>query len=164
MNTVNHYDDKSITAFNTADLGYATNFENIEAGTPSIHNRGLLTGTTTRVLDQNGNTFLHSTNLYDDKGRALQTTGTSYQGNVTRSTNQYDFSGTIRSTNYSENKTINGVGYDNFKIISKMTLNHAGRLKETWKNVTRKYKADALQTEVITATGDKLVMKISMMS
>src|SRR4051812_35322522 len=136
MNTISRYDEQATTAFTAVTLGYAGNFENMEPATPSKLTRGLQTSTTARVLDQNGNTYLHSTILYDDKGRVLQTISTNYQGNAVRSTNQYDFTGKVRSTNYTESKSLSGGGSDIYKIITKTEFDHADRLLATKKNFT----------------------------
>ena len=155
MNTISRYDEQAVTAFTAVTLGYADNYENMEPATPSKFTRGLQTSTTARVLDQNGNTYLHSTILYDDKGRVLQTASTNYQGNPVRSTNQYDFTGKVRSTNYTESKSLTGGGSDIYKIISKMEFDHADRLLATKKNFTRTYRENPTTPEVITTSGDK---------
>jgi hypothetical protein len=155
MNTITRYDEQVTTAFTAVELGYADNYENMEPATPSKKTRGLKTSTTTRVFDQNGNTYLHTTILYDEKGRVLQTTGTNYQGNAVRSTNQYDFAGKIRSANYTETKSLSGGGSDIYKIISKAEFDHADRLLSTLKKFTRTYRANATTPEVITTSGEK---------
>jgi RHS repeat-associated protein len=169
INAVNYYDGWTAGQYISETLGYPSNFENIDAATPVNRNRGLQTGTKVRVLNVTPDKFLSSATIYDDKGRVIQSNTTNYLNHGIRLTNQYDFTGKVRSTLYKEIKTtVVGVvpaQYTTtsiYTILSKYEQDHAGRPKQIKKNVTRSFhttQAVEGPNPVITTTGERIVVE-----
>jgi RHS repeat-associated protein len=166
FNNVNYYDAQNASQFTSVALGYANNFENIDAPNPSNRTKGLQTGSKARVLD-GGNTFLVASTIYDEKGRVLQTRSKNIDGWDLTLTNQHDFSGKVRSskfTDFHQYSTTLGPPYNYsitadyiVDILSKNEFDHVGRLKRAYRNFRRKSGHALLDPERDFNTGDKLV-------
>lgn len=161
VNNTTYYDGENASQFTNIQLGYANNFENIEAAQPSNRNKNLQTGSKTRVLDATG-AFLVASTIYDDKGRVLQTRSKNVQGWDLTLTNQYDFSGKVRSSKFTDyhqesyTTPVPGVADQIIDILSKNEFDHVGRLKKSYKNYRRKGGVPPAAVRDFN-TGDKLV-------
>jgi RHS repeat-associated protein len=159
VNTVNYYDQSNAGGFTSVAMGYPSNVENIQAQIASKRNLGMQTATKVRVLDGTPNKFLSSTLIYDDNGRVLQTTSVNYTGSTIRTTNQYDFTGKLRSSVATDSKTTSSTEYDHHTIISKYEYDQADRLYRLFKNVGRVYRHPQVPQERQLSSGDKLVVE-----
>jgi RHS repeat-associated protein len=166
VNGVTYYDAKNASLFTPVSLSYASNFENVEAPIPSNRTTGLQTGSKARVMD-GGNTFLVASTIYDEKGRVLQTRSKNVAGWDLTLTKQYDFSGKVRSskfTDYHQTQTALGPPYNYTvytdyitEILSKDEFDHVGRHKRSYKNLHRKSGNPVEGPAFDFATGEKLV-------
>ena len=116
--TTNYYDDysNSVIAGAAFDASYNSQLTGIApmaiTPAPSAQYRGLLTGSTTSIIDPNliltssylTSYLLNKVNFYDDKDRLIQTRSGNHCGGYDVLTNQYDFDGTlVSSVHYDSN-------------------------------------------------------------
>lgn len=170
INVVTHFDGLTANQFVAETMGYASNFENIDEAGASNRTRGLQTGTRARVLNAfGGSTFSNSYTIYDQKGRVLQTNSYHLSEPSTRMTNQYDFSGKVRSTLYKHEKIVHltwspvhHYTTETYTILSKYEHDHVGRSKQVKKNITRSFhttQATDQPNPLVTTTGERAVVE-----
>lgn len=105
-----------ITSYNTAPY-YA------QQVVKSNDVKGMVTGTKVNVLGSNN--YLYAVNLYDDKGRLIQTQMSNISGGYDIMTTQYDFAGkTLRTHQYHFNNQLSKTT----TVLTKMSYDHIGRL------------------------------------
>ena len=95
---------------------------------PSNQTRGQITGTDVKVLDGTGNTWVTTTNYFDDLGRPIQQQSNNILGGVDIITSQYDFSGTlISSVQYHTNPSIANSDADHqaTTVVKRYTKNYS---------------------------------------
>ncbi|MDR0793596.1 MAG: DUF6443 domain-containing protein [Chitinophagaceae bacterium] len=150
--TETHYDDyKNLPALsgsylNTWDSQFdATNnstypYPQKPAQNSAITTQGLVTWTKTAVLTASpsggvggGGTFLTTVNIYDDKGRVIQTQSQNYNGGTDVATTQYTWAGqpyiTVQKT---ANAKVSG-GDSVLVVVGKITYDDLGRVVKTEK-------------------------------
>ncbi|AXY78598.1 RHS repeat-associated core domain-containing protein [Paraflavitalea soli] len=103
-----------------------------QANTPTSLFTGMVTGTRTRVV---GNTvsYLYSLNIYDEKGRIIQTKATNITGGQDATTTQYAWNGQPLVIVQKQQKA--GVNPQTHTTITKLTYDDLGRLLTTKKAV-----------------------------
>lgn len=94
--------------------------------------KGLVTGTAVKVLGTS--TFLYTLNIYDDKGRIIQTQQTNYSGGIDLLTTQYTFSGQPLLLIQKQEK--GGTNPQTSVVATKMTYDDLGRLTKTEKKIS----------------------------
>jgi RHS repeat-associated protein len=94
--------------------------------------KGLVTGTAAKVLGTS--TFLYALNIYDDKGRIIQTQQTNYSGGTDILTTQYAFSGQPLLLIQKQEK--GGTNLQTSVVVTKMTYDDLGRLTKTEKKIS----------------------------
>jgi hypothetical protein len=126
---ISDYYNKLKAQFNTHD------FSNVSV--PTIERfdkvKGQITGTKTRVLDDEG-TWLESVTFYDDRYRSILEKADNYVGGEDIFLNKYDFVGKVMETwqCHTTNKTTPGK-----RIVRQVnTYDHAGRLLTTGQQMT----------------------------
>ncbi len=103
-----------------------------QAATQSGAIQGLVTGTAIKVLG--ASTFLYSLNIYDDKGRIIQTQQTNNSGGFDVLTTQYSFNGQPLLLIQKQEK--GGANPQTSVVVSKMTYDDLGRLTKTEKKIS----------------------------
>ena len=93
--------------------------------------KGLATGTKTLILGTSN--YLFNLNLYDEKGRAIQTQSTNMTGGIDYQTTQYSFDNRVLATRY--HASLPGLTPDSVVVMTKSLYDDAGRLIETRKKV-----------------------------
>ncbi|UYQ94805.1 RHS repeat-associated core domain-containing protein [Chitinophaga horti] len=96
--------------------------------------KGLTTGTRAKLLD-GSNTWLTTTNYYDDKGRLRQTLSDNATGGVNVATNLYDFAGRVLTTRL-ELRNPKSAGHADIIQHIRRQYDHAGRLLKVTNDVT----------------------------
>ncbi|WP_201747888.1 DUF6443 domain-containing protein [Chitinophaga vietnamensis] len=110
----------------TADLSLpAATGDYYEAVTTSNAVKGMVTGTRIRILGTD--TWLTTTNYYNDKGRLSQTISDNIAGGQDAVTTRYDFSGKVLSTCLRHRNPRSG-NTPQVTVLTTMTYNDAGRL------------------------------------
>ncbi|MBO9205408.1 MULTISPECIES: DUF6443 domain-containing protein [Niastella] len=94
--------------------------------------KGLVTGAAVRVLG--ANTFLYSLNIYDDKGRIIQTQQTNYSGGTDILTTQYSFTGQPLVLIQKQEK--GGANLQTSVVVTKLIYDDLGRLAKTEKKLS----------------------------
>lgn len=115
-----------ITSYN-ASPDYATPI------TANYNVRGMSTGAKVKVLGTT-NQYLYTITFYDDKGHLIQTQSTNVTGGTDIQTMQYDFSGKVLRTVLKHQK--NAPNAQTHVLLTKMSYDHAGRIKTVSKTVT----------------------------
>lgn len=170
INTVNYYDQANAGNYQNVTVPYASNFDNIDAQTPSNRTRGMLTSSKVRVLNNTLNTFTTTTAIFDEKARQIQTSHNGFLAIPSLTTNQYDFSNKLRANVYEQTKTevvvsnpYNLTNTEAYTIITKNEFNHAGRLLRVKKNVTNSYYAalplDGVPNPRVLTTGERTIVE-----
>jgi YD repeat-containing protein len=135
-----HYDNyDGISGFSTASL-YASDYgpyldaatgEYPEPMAVSKVTKGLLTWSKIRVVG--GNTYITTCNLYDNKGRVIQTQTINYTGAMDIVTNQYNFSGQLIRNHIKHQKGVTAI--QSYNIGTKNVYDDLGRLVRVEKNL-----------------------------
>jgi RHS repeat-associated protein len=141
--TETHYDDYSTlpsgltSSFNAS--GYsaylnASSFEIADAvpANPSSLTKGSVTWTKAKVLGT-ASQFLSTVNLYDDKGRIVQTQSINITGGLDVSTNQYSFSGQVLRNHIKHQQA--SLNPQNYEVATKNTYDDLGRMTLLEKSV-----------------------------
>lgn len=119
---------------------YSTSDANVIAISSSKRTLNLVTGSKVRVLGTN--TFLLSTEYYDEKGRHIQTLEDNILQGQDITTSQYYFDGRLLSSS-SKHYTPNS-GYINFSVLSKYVFDKIGRVT----SIQKQYAENAFKTVV----------------
>jgi RHS repeat-associated protein len=137
--SINYYDDYNFPVSNP----YPYVYDNQISGMPltnSLMTKGLLTATTTIVLNTIGNSvpdMLWTVNYYDDKGRTIQSNQQHYLGGVANYANYdqfnsgYDFTNAVVQAGRNHYTSINPV----VKIYNKYVYDHMGRKWQSWSQI-----------------------------
>ncbi|HRH47299.1 MAG TPA: DUF6443 domain-containing protein [Panacibacter sp.] len=129
------YDDYSFTGVKTFDnnfhntTAYSTSDPNVIAIALSKRTLSFPTGSMVRVLGTN--TFLNSTEYYDEKGRHIQTLEDNIKQGADITTMQYHWDGRLLSA-YSSHSTAYS-GYSSFGILTKNLFDNIGRITSVQK-------------------------------
>ena len=94
--------------------------------------RGMATGAKTKVIGT-ASQFLYAVNLFDDRGRIIQTQSINYTGGVDTSLVQYSFNGKPLRSLLLHKK--NGANAQAHKILTKMNYDAGNRLLTLYKNI-----------------------------
>ncbi len=138
------YDDYTYASAKTFDnaydntSAYGTSDPNLIAITSSKRTLSYSTGSKVRVLGTN--TFLVSTEYYDEKGRSAQTLEDNIKQGFDVTTVQYHFDGRVLSTHTKH--TTSGSGYSAFGILTKNVFDIIGRVS----SIQKKYGSNAFKT------------------
>lgn len=123
----------SISGLDAGNNLYAEPVTNLEQSAVSA--KGLVTGTKVRVIEDPNSlasgVWLSTASFYDNKGRVVQVQSDNYKGGHDITTNLYDFSGKVLSSNLYHINPAADNGYAN--INTNMRYDHAGRLLEVRK-------------------------------
>ncbi|WP_161964016.1 DUF6443 domain-containing protein [Chitinophaga flava] len=111
---------------------------------------GMITGTRIRVLGTD--TWLTTTNYYDDDNRLVQTITDNVSGGQDVATTMYDFSGKVLSTHLHHRNKQSSITPET-KVLTMMHYDHAGRLDEVTKRINDN---PALQRTIAANTYDEL--------
>ncbi|SKA41221.1 RHS repeat-associated core domain-containing protein [Chitinophaga eiseniae] len=111
---------------------------------------GMATGTRIRVLGTD--TWLTTTNYYDDDNRLVQTISDNLGGGQDVATTLYDFSGKVLST-YVHHRTKQSSATPETKVLTMMHYDHAGRVDEITKRINDN---PALQRTIVTNSYNEL--------
>lgn len=121
-----HYNFTNVKSF-------SSNYDNITAYPATTSNVlpinttnrtvNMITGDMVRVLGTN--TFLASTNYYDEQGNIIQTLSDNIKSGLDIVTNQYHFDGRLLSTSVKHTTLL--TGYNNFPILTKYNFDKIGR-------------------------------------
>jgi RHS repeat-associated protein len=103
--------------------------------TQSSKTKGMMTGNITYVLNSSSNQKLISSIFYDDRGRAIQSKVQNVTGGTDITTTQYNFSGQPLMSVLQHEKT--GGTAQSVKLITKLSYDDLGRLKEITKKITQ---------------------------
>ncbi len=91
----------------------------------SAQTRGLVTGTLVKVMDQpSTNSWITTTNFYDDKGQLIQQQAGNVVGGLDITTCQYDFQGTLASSVLHHTTSLELPPYNVTNIVKKFTKNY----------------------------------------
>jgi RHS repeat-associated protein len=93
--------------------------------------RGVVTWTRTKIIDENKQ--IATVNIYDYRGRVIQTQSQNYTGAVDVATNQYNFSGQVLRQHLKHNYT--GSTNTSIEIATKNTYDFIGRVIKIEKNI-----------------------------
>jgi RHS repeat-associated protein len=94
--------------------------------------RGMATGAKTKIIGT-ASQFLYDVNLYDDRGRVIQSQSVNYTGGIDTSLVQYSFDGKpLRSLLLHKKNAINAQAH---KILTKMNYDAGKRLLTLYKNI-----------------------------
>jgi RHS repeat-associated protein len=124
------YDSYSFSSVKSFDNNFdnTTAYSNSDANvipiTASSRTISFPTGSSVRVLGTN--TFLNSTEFYDEKGRHIQTLEDNFKSGTDVTTMQYHWDGRLLST-HSKHTTAN-TGYSSFSILTKNIFDKIGRV------------------------------------
>ncbi|HEX2847207.1 MAG TPA: colicin E3/pyocin S6 family cytotoxin, partial [Chitinophagaceae bacterium] len=157
--TVTHYDDYASLPgglTNTLDTtgssqwysSYNTSPDYAQQLSVSTQTRGMVTWTQTKVLGT-ASDFIYSVNLYDEKGRLIQTKTKNNTGGTDISTTQYNWSGQpIITVNKTEKS---GTNAQTITVINRMSYDDLARLAKVEKKIAHSLvKSGALSTSWIT--------------
>lgn len=103
-----------------------------QAATQSGYINGLITGTATKVLGTNQ--FLYSLNIYDDKGRIIQTQQKNFSGGIDIINTQYSFTGQPLLMVLKHEKS--GVNAQTTVALTKFTYDSLARLTKIEKKLS----------------------------
>ncbi|QJB35889.1 hypothetical protein HF329_33105 [Chitinophaga oryzae] len=153
--TFTYYDHYSYDGLKVA---VATDFSKPQAGSnlyaqPVKTNttpEGMVTGTRIRVLGTD--TWLTTTNYYDDDNRLVQTISDNLNGAQDVATTLYDFSGKVLST-YVHHRNKQSAATPETKVLTMMHYDHAGRVDEISKRINDN---PALQRTIVNNSYDEL--------
>lgn len=136
--TVTHYDDYTglpsglTSSFNASGYSSYLNasssspeYGDAIPSSPSALTKGAVTWTRVKVLGTTSQ-FNSSVNLYDDKGRILQTQSINITGGVDVATNQYSFSGHVLR-NHIKHQKLTGTA-QTYQVATKNTYDDLGRM------------------------------------
>jgi hypothetical protein len=131
---------ESVTESNLRSLTYYDNYDTIPglrkfvavselgATVKNIKVKGQVTATRVKVLD-GSNTWITSTNYYDDKYRVIQTVKNNYINGEDRLTTRYDFVGKVMQTR------LEHTGLTGKQVDKTFEYDHAGRLLKIFHSV-----------------------------
>ncbi len=102
----------------------------------SSKTKGMITGTVTYVLNSATNQKLVTSVFYDDRGRAIQSKADNITGGIDITTTQYNFSGQPLMSLLQQEKA-NAPNAQTVKVITKLSYDDLGRLKDIKKTVTQ---------------------------
>lgn len=131
-------DAKAFDNTNTNTTAYPTSDANVIPIASSKRTLSMPTGSKVRVLGTN--TFLASTNYYDEKGHLIQTNEDNIKEGGDVTTFQYHFDGRLLSTD--EKHSTAHTGYSNFRILTKNVYDKIGRIS----SIQKKYYTNAFKT------------------
>lgn len=146
--TYTFYDDYSYSGKLDAlvsDLGKPSAGGNPYAEVPtavSSRTRGLVTGTTKRVLGTNDQ-WLTTSIYYDDKGRVIQTVSSNHGGGKDISSNLYDFNGKLLS-NYLRHTNLRSGSPSGMRVLTMHRYDVTGKLLTTKKRLNDLASTDKL--------------------
>ncbi len=130
-----YYDNYAFTGSKSFSYGF-TNNDAYSTSDPAVipiaasrRTIGYPSGARVRVLGTN--TFLNSTEYYDEKGRHIQSLVDNIKSGQDITTFQYHFDGRLLSS--STNHTTTGTGYNNFGILTKNVYDQIGRIASVQK-------------------------------
>jgi len=92
--------------------------------------RGAVTGIKKLIL--NTSDYLYVVNVYDDKGRVIQTRQNNYTNGIDETTFQYNYSGKVLRTYLKHKKR--GTNAQTHSVLTKYSYDHVGRLETLIKN------------------------------
>ncbi len=95
--------------------------------------KGLVTWSSAKVLSSE-DSYLSSVNIYDDKGRVIQTQFQNYSGGIDIATTQYDFSGKVLAT-YLEHHKGAGAASGQLVLATRNSYDDLGRIAGIEKNI-----------------------------
>ena len=101
----------------------------------STKTKGMMTGSVTYILNSGNGQKLVSSVFYDDRGRAIQSKSQNITTGIDVTTTQYNFSGQPLMSVLQHEKA--GGTAQSVKIITKLSYDDLGRLKEVTKKVTQ---------------------------
>jgi RHS repeat-associated protein len=153
--------DQALSSYISYTLPYASNFENMDPQTPSTRVRGLSTKIKSKVLG-GGNNFIFSTMVYDEKAREIQRISKNVLNHDVRVTNQYDFTGKLRSNIFLETFSAltippNGYTTAEYTAITRQEYDIAGRSKRTIRNVSYNPNIEGFSAPI--TSGDKVIVE-----
>lgn len=136
INSVQYYDGYNypgVKSFNSGFSFASSSDPDVEATQTSPRTTGFVTGSKTRVIDQNfddnnpyNDIFLIATSYYDDKGRLIQSLSDNIKSALDYSTIQYNYSG--RTLGICDRHTMPGTSVTSFETISKLEYDRIGRI------------------------------------
>lgn len=144
--TFTHYDDyndlPSGLSGTLTNSGYGT-YLTASSGSPDYADpitqstavKGMVTWTKIKVLGT-ASQFNSSVNIYDDKGRVIQTQGINITGGLDLVTNQYSFSGQVLRNHIKHQKA--GSNAQNYDVASLNNYDDLGRVTSVEKNINNK--------------------------
>jgi RHS repeat-associated protein len=112
--------------------------------------RGMVTGTRTEVIGSSTQ-FLYDVNLYDDRGRVIQSQGVNYTGGIDTSLVQYSFNGKVLRSLLLHKK--NGTNAQAHKVLSKMNYDAGDRLQTVYKNIDNAGSDQLIATNIYNELG-----------
>jgi RHS repeat-associated protein len=162
--TISFYDDYNWTNTNYsafASMDISNNGLFYSTGSPlyaqpitaSNKTKGLMTGNITYVLNSNTNQKLVSSIFYDDRGRAIQSKVQNITGSTDITTTQYNFSGQPLMSLLLHEKA--GTTAQSVKLITKMSYDDLGRLKEIRKKITQTINSNTIPANPV----EKIIVK-----
>jgi RHS repeat-associated protein len=128
--TVNYYDDYDFDQDGTDDYSFILPPAEYAVTSASTRTQSLTTGAKVKILD-NTNTFLTTTNWYDEKARLIQTQSNNHMGGSELTHNAYNFANELTRTTHIH---ANGSG-TTVTLNQRMVYDHAGRLKQVYHQV-----------------------------
>jgi RHS repeat-associated protein len=142
--SINHYED-----YTSIPGGLTSSFDNTwsshlnssynaspdypQQPTPSSQLNGMITWTQTKVLGT-ANTFLYTVNIYDEKGRLIQTKSTNITGGTDVTTIQYNWTNQPLIIIYKQEKA--GQPAQTTVTVTKMTYDDLGRITRVEKKLS----------------------------
>ncbi|NLR63464.1 hypothetical protein HGH92_04015 [Chitinophaga varians] len=129
-----HYSNDGQKAAVTEDFSKPQAGSNLYAQPIRVNTlaEGMVTGTRIRVLGTD--TWLTTTNYYDDDNRLIQTISDNLSGGQDVNTMMYDFSGKVLST-YVSHRNKQSSATPETKVLTMMHYDHAGRVDEIIKQI-----------------------------
>jgi RHS repeat-associated protein len=118
-------------AHNSYLLSASSSWPYSQANVQSIALTGMVTGTRVKVVGTS--TYLYAVNIYDEKGRVIQTKSTNITGGQNLFTTQYTWSGQPLVTVNKQQKS--GTNAQTHIVVSKLEYDELGRLLTTKKAV-----------------------------
>lgn len=110
--------------------------------------KGFVTRTATRTLGGNPDQVLEAVNIYDDKGRVIQTQSQNITGGVDVVTTQYNWAGQPLVVVQKQEKK--GIGAETTIVVTKMAYDDLGRLAQIDKKLSSTLVSGGAPTDYVT--------------
>jgi YD repeat-containing protein len=118
----------------------------------SLQTIGLPTWSQTKVLGTS--TYLYAVNIYDEKGRVIQTKSTNISGGTDIATMQHDFSGKVLRTHLKHEKS--GTNPDVYQVLTKNEYDLLGRIAAVKKRINKSTTNITADKTIVTNSYDAL--------